>query len=52
MRRVRYTYEVLKPYEVDAGPAIHWFGKLGMNKQYQTADYIEDLIKYRVLKKL
>jgi RHS repeat-associated protein len=46
------TYEVLKPYEVDSGPAIPWFGKPGMNKQYETADYIEDLIKDGVLRKL
>jgi len=46
------TYEVLKPYEVDSGPAIPWFGKQGMNKQYETTDFVEDLIRDGVLKKL
>lgn len=46
------TYEVLKPYDVDAGPAIPWFGKTGMGTQYETHDFIEDLISDGVLKKL
>ncbi|WP_203232222.1 TNT domain-containing protein, partial [Pantoea stewartii] len=45
------TCEVLKSYEVDAGPAIPWFGKAGMNKQYETADNVENLIRNGVLKK-
>lgn len=46
------TYEVLKPYEVNAGPAIPWFGKTGMGTQYETHDFVEDLIRDGVLKKL
>ncbi|PXV70849.1 uncharacterized protein DUF4237 [Pantoea sp. PNA 03-3] len=46
------TCEVLKSYEVDAGPAIPWFGKAGMNKQYETADNVENLIRNGVLEKI
>jgi hypothetical protein len=43
------TYEVLKPFNVEAGPARQWFGERGLGTQFQHAP-IQDLIDGRYLR--
>ena len=38
------TYEVLKPIEVQAGPAAPWFGQRGGGMQYELPSSVKDLI--------
>lgn len=45
------TYEVLKPFAVDAGPAAPWFGQPGGGTQYRLGTTtIQDLIDSGYLK--
>lgn len=38
------TYEVVKPFEVHAGPAEPWFGQPGMGTQYESRVSVQRLI--------
>ena len=44
------VYEVVKPLEVNAGPAAPWFGQEGYGMQYQTDVSIQNLIDSGVLR--
>jgi len=46
------AYEVVKPFDVDAGPAIPWFNQPGMGMQYESPIAIETLIKNGFIKPL
>lgn len=39
-----HTYRVVKPFEVDAGPAAPWFGEPGGGTQYLFPKRISELI--------
>lgn len=45
-------YEVVKPFEVDAGPAEPWFGQPGLGLQYELPDTVENLINDGFLRRL
>lgn len=45
-------YEVLKPLEVNSGPAIPWFGQRGLGTQHETLDSIENLVTNGFLRKI
>ncbi len=46
------TYEVVKPLEVDAGPAMPWFGQPGFGIQYDFGCSIQELIDSGYLRPL
>jgi RHS repeat-associated protein len=46
------VYEVLKPFEVDAGPAIPWFGQSGKGMQYELPKTIGELLEGGYIKKV
>lgn len=45
-------YEVLKSFEVDAGPAEPWFGQVGLGLQYELPDTVEALIRTGYLRRI
>jgi hypothetical protein len=44
------TYEVVLPFEVDAGTAAPWFGQLGLGTQYELPSSVADLLDSGLLK--
>jgi hypothetical protein len=44
------VYEVLKPINVEGGPAIPWFGESGMGTQFKLPMSVTDLINGGYLK--
>ena len=46
------VYEVLKPFEVDAGPAAPWFSQPGYGMQYQLPVTVELLLKQGIIKEV
>lgn len=46
------TFEVLKPFEVDAGSTAPWFGALGLGKQYRTPVTLEVLLERGIIREV
>jgi RHS repeat-associated protein len=44
------TFEVVKPFEVDAGTAAPWFGQPGGGSQFRTPVSLETLLKRGILR--
>lgn len=46
------TYEVIKPFTVESGSAIPWFGQPGYGTQYETSTGIDNLVLKGYLKRI
>lgn len=47
-----HVYEVVKPFEVQAGRIAPWFGQPGMGTQYLTSVSIQDLLDAGILREV